>query len=523
MAITRPLAIRCMQGCLLGVVFASSVAWTQETLGGGNTLHVKTQLVVLDVNITDSKGAQVTDLTKADFELYENGVKQTIRSFEPPASHVLPPQLATGKDITLQDLQKLAPDAPVTLLVMDELNSQFQDSAFTRTSIKRYLNAQGEVLGQPTALFAVTEATLQQVHGFTLSRSMLLDAMEHHKPVYPFQMMRTANSSEGTAERFAESLATLQQVAQAMSGFHGRKNIVWIGPGFPSIDMRNLPETQRKLIQGVSERTVNMLDEAHVTLYTVNPTISSSSATDFTQTIDDQNLSEVHAAKNPFDGTVSFNTFAPETGGRSFSLGNDLDHEIGLSVQEGTSFYTLSYSPATEIVGSKEEYRKLTIRLSRPGLHATTRQGFFSAPPPRPQLSPQKNMKELSYALGEAATSKIGYTAIALLAAPAERAGTFRLQVDTSAMSWRVDDKGTQSSDLLLLAVALDKNDKPLAKSASNVIAHLPGDRALSSVPFATLETQIAVPPAAVRLRFLVRDQTSGRIGSADLTPNSPR
>jgi VWFA-related protein len=510
---------------LLYGTLLSATAWSQAKGGAetapANTLRVKAQLVVVDVTVTDASGNAVTNLTKDDFEIYESGVKQTIRSFEPPSAHTLPAAVASGSDMSLRHLQQTAPETPVTVLVMDELNTKYMDQVYSRTSIKRYLNSQPETLLQPTALFAVTEASLKQVNDFTLNRASLLDALQQHKPAYPFQMMRTGTSAEGTAERFAESLATLQQVAQAMSGFPGRKNIVWVGQGFPSIDMRNLPDTQQKLLRGAGERTINMMNDAHATLYTIDPQMATSGADDFTATSGDEMLSEAHNAKNPFDGTISFNTFAPETGGRAFSLGNDIDHQIRASVEQGTTFYTLSYSPQMNVSEAEQEYRRLTVRCLRPGLHVMTRRGYFSAPPPPPAVSPKQLKKELSFDLGAAAVSKMSYTAIGLLASPAEQPGAFILQVDSSSMSWQTAEDGEHRSELLLLTVALDKNDKPIAKSASSVTARMPADRALSSVPFATLQAQLNIPANATRVRFIVRDMSSGRIGSADLLPDT--
>ena len=39
--------------------------------------------VALDVSVSDSRGNVVTNLTRDDFQLYEDGRLQTIRSFEP--------------------------------------------------------------------------------------------------------------------------------------------------------------------------------------------------------------------------------------------------------------------------------------------------------------------------------------------------------------------------------------------------------------------------------------------------------
>src|ERR671928_1228769 len=47
---------------------------------------VNTNLVLLNVGVADRKGRAVTDLTRGDFAVYEDGVKQSIVNFEPAQS-----------------------------------------------------------------------------------------------------------------------------------------------------------------------------------------------------------------------------------------------------------------------------------------------------------------------------------------------------------------------------------------------------------------------------------------------------
>jgi Ca-activated chloride channel homolog len=49
-------------------------------------VRVESNLVILNVGVADQKGKAVTDLTRGDFSVYEDGVKQSIVSFEPAAS-----------------------------------------------------------------------------------------------------------------------------------------------------------------------------------------------------------------------------------------------------------------------------------------------------------------------------------------------------------------------------------------------------------------------------------------------------
>ena len=80
------------------------------------TLHVDSQIVLLDVSVIDASGKPVTDLRQDEFRITERKAPQTISSFEPPSAHELPPMDA-GKVIvnSTADLGKIG-QAPITIL-----------------------------------------------------------------------------------------------------------------------------------------------------------------------------------------------------------------------------------------------------------------------------------------------------------------------------------------------------------------------------------------------------------------------
>jgi VWFA-related protein len=65
---------------------AASAARAQQTpppQDDDETVRVDTNLVTLNVGVADRRGSAVTDLTRQDFTVYEDGVRQQIVSFEP--------------------------------------------------------------------------------------------------------------------------------------------------------------------------------------------------------------------------------------------------------------------------------------------------------------------------------------------------------------------------------------------------------------------------------------------------------
>src|ERR1700722_16851192 len=128
--------------------------------GGGDvtTLKVNSRIVVLDITVTDKQGGLVNNMTPRDFTVLEDKPPQPIRSFESPIADAMP-EAASGQPVSLvlsaADLPKIG-TSPVTILVLDELNTRFEDMSYGRNQLIKYLQAQGPVLAEPTALLYAT-------------------------------------------------------------------------------------------------------------------------------------------------------------------------------------------------------------------------------------------------------------------------------------------------------------------------------------------------------------------------------
>src|SRR5689334_12907772 len=66
---------------LLFVLLASYWTSAQVPQGGGFKITTEVDLVLLDVSVKDTKGGYVVDLTKDNFQVYENGALQKITEF----------------------------------------------------------------------------------------------------------------------------------------------------------------------------------------------------------------------------------------------------------------------------------------------------------------------------------------------------------------------------------------------------------------------------------------------------------
>lgn len=285
-------------------------------------LKVHSRLVIVDVVVTND-GMPVRGLQRNDFQVSENGTRQTIRYFTPHFADVargtgrataplsLPPHTYTNLPIAhVSD--------SVTVLLLDTLNTEPRDVFDMRSATIHYLQKQPP--GQRIAVFTLGNG-LRMLQGFTSNTSRLLEALRKARDVIPASLlppagqkaeeaenlawMRAAGmSSEGiamannwmgradanqTAMRVRMTLNAMQDLSRYLAGIPGRKNLVWFSGSFPlevfsvvdhasptgskgpnrggpiEADIAPIRKFNREL-----KKTANMLAEAHVAVYPVD-------------------------------------------------------------------------------------------------------------------------------------------------------------------------------------------------------------------------------------------------------------
>src|SRR5579871_1192427 len=132
-----------------------STAWAQQVPSSAPTIRVTSRLVYLDVTVLDKKKRPVVNgLTKDDFTITEDKKPQRIFSFEAPETHVVDAN-ATDDDRSGK--------APVTIFVLDVLNSSIEDFGYIRYMVHKYLAAQPAQLNSPAELMVLGNYSLDMV------------------------------------------------------------------------------------------------------------------------------------------------------------------------------------------------------------------------------------------------------------------------------------------------------------------------------------------------------------------------
>jgi VWFA-related protein len=462
--------------------------------------NATTRNVILDAVVTDKKGNVVTGLTRNDFVIREDNAPQEIQSFDAVTAGT------SAEDAT-----------PHTILLVDELNTRFEDMAYTRYSVNRLLHRDGVKLDQPTALYILSNDGLHVLANYTRDPASIDAALSSHKAVLPWRLQ--GNFYRGL-ERISISMSALQQIAIASTGTPGHKNIVWISPGLPIFGgLQWMTGDQEKQLFDSIRHLSDQLLKARVSIYSVDPRgvqVNSNAAFSGSNLAYAAYLNGLSQANDAAFGNLAIQTLATQTGGHVFYGRNDVDREIATSLTDGNTYYTLAYSPANKDFHG--EFRKLKITvINRPDLKVQTRDGYY-AMPDNQTADPKREFQELSGSLltpipFNGIRIPISYTR--LVKSPAPHISV-RFVIPSTFLSWAPDAKGRLSAQITVASADKGKHGAWKPSMLHVYTVSLPDGATPSAATQTSVHFQMPYRDSN-HLRFVVRDDATGRIGSSEI------
>ena len=331
---------------LPSVLYAA--AFSQQT-------RPQTPRITLDVVVTPKNGVPVAGLRKDDFTVLDNKAGQPILTFN-----------ALG-----------GPEAPVeVVLVIDAVNATYEDLGYERLQIDKFLRANGGHLAHPLSLAIFTDSGTQIQQGQSNDGNALSASLD--QATIGLRQIRSSAGMEGAQEQLQLSLAALEKLAARESTRPGRKIVLWVSPGWPLLsgpEMQMTPKQQQQLfseIQGIS----NQLRRGSITLYSINPLGAGQSvgALNYYEGF----LKGVAKPNQVALGDLGLQVIAVQSGGQALSADNDVSRLLERCMADTEAYYELSFdAPPHE---HPNEYHQVEIKISKPGLTARTRTGYYSAP-----------------------------------------------------------------------------------------------------------------------------------------------
>lgn len=527
-----------------------------------------TRLVVVDVVATDKNGA-VTDLVRDDFTVLEDGKEQKVRvfNFQQPRMNanggaaVVPPKLPEN---VFSNVARYSASSALNVVLLDALNTNLPHQAYVRDQMIRYLEKMPE--GQPVAVYTLgTKLTLLQ--DFTSDPAVLKQVVKELKGkvsplqdnpggaaepellpagladsgMMPAQMLSSMERFEQERVAFQTDLRVtytvnaLNLIARSLSGYPGRKNLIWISEAFPLSINPNMELTAdvfagtRNYALQIAEAADALID-AQIAMYPIDARgLMTSSVFDASSSGRDKfgrslgrggrlgtAISNENAQLQSVHGAMQ--EVADRTGGKAFYNTNGIDAAIRKSIEDGSTYYTLAYYPENKNWNGK--FRKIQVKVNRSGVKVRYRMGYYAVDPRSFADEGQKRQAAFDLALSPDSPISTELPFNALVIPPAESASkTVRVNfgVDPHAISFEKLADGLEHATVECTVQAFSAKGKLVRGELTTVKAALKPDT-FAKVMQDTFPCQQAIDlePGNYYLRLGVRDDRTGLIGTTN-------
>ncbi|MBK9241500.1 MAG: VWA domain-containing protein [Acidobacteria bacterium] len=531
-------------------------------------------LVEVVAYVSDRNGRPISGLTREDFALEEDGVRQDITHFslvELPRHSVSAAQTpAPSAASAAAPVVETAPAGNQNgsgrsyVIVLDAQHVDPLRTGSVKQQAKKFINTYVEA-GDAVAVVTVGGPGNQS---FTSDKARLIRAVEmfvgsksRSAALNKIEtVMRAADDGPPrdyeTATKAADARTLFDSIRTICSSFGAvlgrRRSIILFSEGI-ELDMTDMigataanggaPQSASTLASSyaaellLSQRA--MYDSArknNVSLYTVDPRGTSigednmmraagppagpsgrgtNSATppptrDFQQ--------EVHRSQ----GTLR--NFADQTGGFAVVNSTDFDRGFNRIVDANSTYYVLGYSPKNPV--TNERYRKISVRVSRPGVSVSARPGYFPAGPEPPSASAPPvtlNLKGASPWMQTLLVSALPIPGLGIHIAgtPIGHRGqdqVVAVVVELQSADFRFTEDGDFiRNDIEVGFVAVDSDGKIRAGRASTGTLRLPKTERAAVSGGLRYVLEIPLPNQSYQIRVGAIESSGGTAGSAVL------
>ena len=383
---------------------AATPVHAQQTGQAGakqSRIQVTSELVLVNVVAHDRKGNLVRDLKKGDFTVFEDGKKQEISTFDfenvdelvTAGAAEATVSGAAGPGTLLRSAKKAAPsldarDRRLILLFLDF-------SAMDPEQIERSVEAAKKFVDtkmQPADLMAlVSLATNMRVDlDFTDDKTKLLAALTAYNSG---QGQGFENGSSGSAEGAAETsgafsaddtdfntfsadrkLLALQSLMQALGKLPQKKSLIYFSNGISQSGVDN---------QSALRATTAAAVKANVSIYSLDirglqafpPGGEAQSAS-----LHGQSAYSGASVLNDLSGNAASQetlaTLSSDTGGKAFFDSNDFSGVFSQVQKDSSAYYVLGFTSNNPLKDGK--FRRLKVQVNRSDLKLDFRAGYYA-------------------------------------------------------------------------------------------------------------------------------------------------
>lgn len=520
-------------------------------------LRSYSRVVTLEVVVKDSKGRHVTGLKPRDFQVYEQTPdrhndrrEQKIVAFREVSladltgrDSAVAPQIP--KDLFTNVMVSLKDGIPPTIILVDGLNTDERYQAQIYVQMLKMLRQLPPDV--PVAVFLLGRK-LVMLQDFTsdpkllqvaLSKAITSDGqnlaqldpsidpdstlnllLKSNLPI-PAEMLAAARSqdqrsfSQQMDIRVQGSVEAFESIARHMSGYPGRKNLLWISTAFPlSIVNPNLDQPGARNYLRAARQVTSALSNAKIAVYPMNP----AGVVAIPEYMPES--TPLPSAGDPFykpeleremEQGNTMRSVAEATGGAACIGNNDLADCVHKAIDDSSKFYEIAYHPESKDWNG--EYRHITLVTKTKGLKLEYRQGYFASPDASEDLIGSKNELQRAACDGAMDATSIFLAAKSLPPDP-DRSMKFHLVINPAALTFVGSDNDSKEVKLLLGICTFDNAGKPLHYMSDDLVQRLKPVEYRSVITGGLQHVVSIAGPKPAAVRLAVMDLASGRLGS---------
>ncbi|MGD0730937.1 MAG: VWA domain-containing protein [Terracidiphilus sp.] len=511
----------------------ASSAQTSNAPQVGFVLKMNADLVLTNVVARDAKtGEVVTGLQQSDFSIYENGKQQRIETFDfesvdkaAPLNEAMVSGLAAGpgsKAVVVARPEELR-NHRLIVMFFDLTSMQPED-------LDRSVQAAQEFLKnkmQPADLVALVSLgdTLKVDQDFTADKNALINEVGVYNGTegQGFALGATANSnqvedttgytpdeSEYNDLNTDRELFALRAVSKSLEKITEKKSLLYFSGGIQRDGIEN---------EASLRATINAAVRANLAIYSVDTrglqaisALGDASTGSLRGTGAYSGGALLNNMNNNFATQEVMGTLSSDTGGKAFFDSNDFAPAFAQVERDTSAYYAIGFRSANPARDGK--YRKLVIKINRPGVKLEYRPGYYA--PADFQHSAREDREQ---ELEEQLASDLPATDMAVYM----DAMYFRLDENRFFVPVSLIVPGSQipfvkggdkdKATLDIIGSVIDEVKRPIGHARETVKLNL--DPSLQArQKNIQYTTSFNLPPGKYQLKFVVRENQTGRMGS---------
>jgi VWFA-related protein len=515
-----------------------SSAKVSTTPQGGFVLKMNGELVLTNVVARDAKtGELIQGLKQSDFSIYENGKQQRIDTFDfesvdkaTPLNEAMVSGLAAG--VTGNGSKAAVVAKPEDLRNHRLIVMFFDLTSMQPEDLDRSVAAAQEFLKkkmQPADLVALVSLgdALKVDQDFTADKQALINevAVYNGTEGQGFAEGATANSnqvedttgytpdeSEYNDLNTDRELFALRAVSKSLEKITEKKSLLYFSGGISRDGIEN---------QASLRAAINSAVRANLAIYSVD-----TRGLQAVSPLGDASTGSLRGTGAYSGGAITNNmnanfatqevmaTLSTDTGGKAFFDSNDFAPAFAQVERDTSAYYAIGFRSMNPL--SDGHYRKLTIKVNRPGVKLEYRPGYY-APADFQHSGHEDRERELE----EQLASDLPATDMAVYL----DAMYFRLDENRFFVPVSLIVPGSQipfvkggdkdKATLDIIGTVIDEAKRPIGQARETVKLNL--DPSLQArQKNIQYTTSFNLPPGKYRLKFVVRENQTGRMGSFD-------